>query len=529
MENPLKYFSELRDPRVERTREHLRGEILLLTIAAVLSGASSWNEIEGYAHAKREWLQSFLTLPGGIPSHDTFNRVFARLDPAELEKSFLSWVRSIAQLTAGEVVAIDGKSLRGSGAGGKKAIVHMVSAWANTNNLVLGQQRVDEKSNEITAIPKLLSALELNGTIVTIDAMGCQKGIAQQIIDKQADYILAVKENQLHLLEDVRDSFQMLPSDSTAEQLDCGHGRVETRTCSALGDLSLVEQADDWPRLHSLVRIQAERYHKATGKTEREIRYYISSLRPEAARLNSAVRQHWGIENKLHWVLDVAFGEDASRKRAGNAAQNFSRINAHAPRVSKRVRFDAGANANKTGRSDVSNLRLKFLSFRTHRARFHHSAGHRAWSCAARNLQPIHVELEFGPWFGAEEHMLSIEGRVSASWGRLSRAEAKRSRRGRKRARRAFGFSAARSCTSALDSVRPLKPHLRPSKAWLEKSEELPLSVSDSRLSGRDIGSDHVQVLPRGFERLLGIMVRNKPGVIIKGHIALPAETIKDG
>jgi len=350
MENPLKYFFELRDPRVERTREHLLGEILLLTIAAVLSGANSWNEIESYAHAKREWLQSFLTLPGGIPSHDTFNRVFALLDPAELEKSFLSWVRSIAQLTAGEVVAIDGKSLRGSGAGGKKAIVHMVSAWANTNNLVLGQQRVDEKSNEITAIPKLLSALELNGTIVTIDAMGCQKGIAQQIIDKQADYILAVKENQLHLLEDVRDSFQMLPSDSTAEQLDCGHGRVETRTCSALGDLSLVEQADDWPRLHSLVRIQAERYHKATGKTEREIRYYISSLRPEAARLNSAVRQHWGIENKLHWVLDVAFGEDASRKRAGNAAQNFSFINRIALNLLKH---------NKTSRLGMKGKRLK--------------------------------------------------------------------------------------------------------------------------------------------------------------------------
>ena len=326
MENPLKYFSQMRDPRVERTREHLLEEILLLTIAAVLSGANSWNEIEDYAHAKQEWLQGFLRLPGGIPSHDTFNRVFSLLDPAELDNSFLSWVRSMAKPTAGEVVAIDGKALRGSGAGGKKAIVHMVSAWANTNNLVLGQQRVDEKSNEITAIPKLLRALELQGAIITIDGMGCRKGIALQILDKQADYILAVKENQLHLLEDIRDSFQMLPSDARATQLDCGHGRVETRTCSALGDLSLVEQAGDWPGLQSLVRIQAERYHRATGKTEREIRYYISSLRPEAARLSAAVRQHLGIENKLHWVLDMAFGEDASRKRAGNAAQNFSLI-----------------------------------------------------------------------------------------------------------------------------------------------------------------------------------------------------------
>jgi predicted transposase YbfD/YdcC len=209
---------------------------------------------------------------------------------------------------------------------------------------------VDEKSNEITAIPKLLRALELSGTLVTIDAMGCQKEIARQILDKQADYLLAVKENQFHLLEDVRDSFQMLPSDSAATQLDCGHGRVETHTCSALGDLSLVEQAGEWPQLHSLVRVQAERYHKTTGQTEREVRYYISSLRPEAARLNLAVRQHWGIENKLHWVLDVAFGEDASRKRAGNAAQNFSLINRIALNLLKH---------NTTSRLGMKGKRLK--------------------------------------------------------------------------------------------------------------------------------------------------------------------------
>src|SRR6266567_4112965 len=327
MENPLKYFSELSDPRVEGRKEHLLEEILLITIAAVLSGADSWNEIEDYAHAKQEWLKSFMNLPGGIPSHDTFNRVFSLLDPGELEKSFLEWVRSMAQMTAGEVVAIDGKSLRGTRQKDKRAIVHLVSAWANSNNLVLGQQRVEDQSNEITAIPKLLNVLELSGTVVTIDAMGCQKTIAQKIVAKQANYILAVKENQLHLLEDIRDSFKMLPADSVVEQVDCGHGRVETRTCWALGDLSLVEQAADWPQLKTLVRIQAERYHKTTGKTEREIRYYISSLDPDARRLNSTIRQHWGIENKLHWVLDVAFGEDADRKRAGNAAHNFALIN----------------------------------------------------------------------------------------------------------------------------------------------------------------------------------------------------------
>ena len=349
MEDPLQYFSELTDPRVERTREHLLEEILLITIAAVLSGADRWNEIEDYGHAKQAWLQSFLTLPGGIPSHDTFNRVFSRLDPDELERCFLQWVRAIAKLTAGEVVAIDGKSLRGSGAGGK-AMVHMVSAWASRNNLVLGQRRVDEHSNEITAIPKLLDVLELSGTIVTIDAIGCQKPIAQQILDKQADYILAVKENQAHLRADILDSFRMLPSDSVAAEVDGGHGRVETRTCSALGDLSLIEHAADWPRLHSLVRIQAERYHKATGTTEHETRYYIRGLAPGAARLNSAIRQHGGIENKLHWALDVAFGEDASRKRAGNAAQNFSLITRIALNLLKH---------NKTSKLGMKGKRLK--------------------------------------------------------------------------------------------------------------------------------------------------------------------------
>ena len=203
----------------------------------------------------------------------------------------------------------------------------MVSAWANTNSLVLGQRRVDEKSNEITAIPKLLDALELSGTVVTIDAMGCQRGIAEKIIAKKADYILAVKENQGHLLEEIKDSFQMLTTDAVGEEIDYGHGRVEQRRCSVIADLSLLEKAAEWASLQGIVRIQSERFHKATGKTETEIRYYITSLRPDAARLNRVIRQHWGIENKLHWVLDVGFSEDASRKRAGHAAQNFSLLN----------------------------------------------------------------------------------------------------------------------------------------------------------------------------------------------------------
>lgn len=327
MDNPLKYFSELTDPRVERNREHLLEEILLIAIAAVLSGAESWNDIADYGEDKQEWLQRFLTLPSGIPSHDTFNRVFAALDPEEMEKGFAAWVASIAKLTAGEVVAIDGKTLCGTREAGKKALVHMVSAWASVNNLVLAQRKVEEKSNEITAIPKLLNALELAGAVVTIDAMGCQREIASRIIEKKADYVLAVKENQPGLLADIKDSFQMLTADAVAEEVDCGHGRVERRNCSIVADLSLLERPLEWASLQALVRIESERYHKVSGKTERETRYYITSLKPDARRLNGAIRQHWGIENKLHWVLDVGFGEDLDRKRAGHAAQNFSLLN----------------------------------------------------------------------------------------------------------------------------------------------------------------------------------------------------------
>ena len=327
MDHPLKYFAGLRDPRVERNRVHLLQEILLIAIAAVLSGAESWNDIAAYGEDKLEWLKTFLTRPSNIPSHDTFNRVFAALDPEEMEKGFADRVSSIAKLTAGEVAAIDGKALCGTRESGKKQLVHMVSAWAEGNGLVLGQRKVDEKSNEITAIPQLLAALELTGTMVTIDAMGRRREIASRIIEKKADYVLAVKDNQGLLAEQVRDSFLLLNCDAVSESIDCGHGRVEQRRCSVLADLSVIEKASEWASLQGLVRIESERYHKVSGKIEREIRYYITSLRPDAARLNSVVRQHWGMENKLHWVLDVGFSEDPDRKRAGHAAQNFSVLN----------------------------------------------------------------------------------------------------------------------------------------------------------------------------------------------------------
>lgn len=327
MHNPVSFFSELRDPRVDRTKAHSLLDILFIAIASVICGAETWNDMELFGKSKECWLRTVLSLPEGIPSHDTFNRVFSLLDPKELEEGFIQWIRSVAQLTDGEVVSIDGKSIRGSRGKGGKNIVHMVSAWAGENSIVLGQVKVDGKSNEITAIPELLKLLVLKGCIVTIDAIGCQKGIAEEIAGKEADYILALKSNQGNLLQQTEDSFRLLDAKSVSEEIDAGHGRVETRICSVVDDLALVRQKEEWKNLRSLVRIESERYMKATGELEKETRYYISSLPADASLLNRSIRSHWGIENSLHWVLDVAFNEDHSRKRAGYAAQNFSVIN----------------------------------------------------------------------------------------------------------------------------------------------------------------------------------------------------------
>jgi predicted transposase YbfD/YdcC len=302
--------------------------ILLIGIISVICGADSWNEMESYAQSKEEFLRTFLDLPNGIPSHDTFNRVFSNIDSSQFESCFINWVNTLLELQPKEIVAIDGKTIRGAKANGKKSPVHMVSAWANDNNLVLGQVKVSEKSNEITAIPKLLEVLSIEDSIVTIDAMGCQTEIASAITAKDADYILAVKGNQKQLLEHIEDEFRFGETIEAHTNEGLDHGRIETRKCSIISDFKFIPENNNWDKLSTIIKIESTREFKNSEKpTEMATRYYISSLKANPEDFQKAIRSHWAIENKLHWTLDVAFSEDASRKRKGNAAQNFSVLN----------------------------------------------------------------------------------------------------------------------------------------------------------------------------------------------------------
>ncbi len=326
------HFVTLEDPRIERAKHHLLIDIVTIAICAVICGADDWIEIAAVGRGKREWFQQFLALPNGIPSHDTFWRVFRALDPLQFEECFLAWVRQVMRLTDGEVIAIDGKTLRHSyDRTSHKAAIHMVSAWATENHLVLGQRKVDEKSNEITAIPELLRRLEIRGCIVTVDAIGCQKEVAETIRTQGADYALAVKKNQGKLYEDLKDLFAGAVeehwrdvSHDYVRDVYGDHGRIEIRECWTIsaGDfLDYLRNREAWKDLQTIVMLRCER--RVGRKRSCQTRYYISSLPNEAQRILKAVRGHWGIENGLHWILDIAFQEDQSRLRKGHGAHNF--------------------------------------------------------------------------------------------------------------------------------------------------------------------------------------------------------------
>ena len=322
----MSIFGSIEDPRSHINQLHDLVDILLIGIISVISGAETWKQMVEFAISKEEFLRKFLKLENGIPSEDTINRVFSAIDSNQFEERFIKWVNSLSEITKGQVIAIDGKTLPGAKSNGKKSPVHMVSAWANENNLVLGQVRVNEKSNEITAIPVLLENLMIKDCIITIDAMGTQTEIAEKIIDNDADYILAVKENQKYLLEEIKDEFKFSKNIEIDTNIDIGHGRIETRKCSVISDFLFIENKDDkWKNLKQIIKVESIREFKNSDKqTEKATRYFISSLNNNAEQYQVNIRSHWGVENKLHWTLDVGFSEDASRKRNKNAAQNYS-------------------------------------------------------------------------------------------------------------------------------------------------------------------------------------------------------------
>jgi predicted transposase YbfD/YdcC len=328
----LEYFADLPDPRIDRRKDHALIDIITIAILATICGAEHFTEMETFGEAKHEWLKTFLALKNGIPSHDTFARVFARLKPSAFQERFIRWVQAVRTKTDGEVVGIDGKTARRShNKGAGIGPLHLVSAWASRNRLVLGQVKVDQKSNEMTAVPELLQLLDLKGCIVTVDALNTQKEIAQEVREQGADYVMALKENHPTLCHEVRGIFEAVREDdnaegliSTTESVETNHGRTETRRCWSVEAPNWITGFDQWRDLQSLILVEATRESKEQCTTE--LRYYLSSLSPDAVRAAQAVREHWEVENSLHWVLDVAFREDESRVRVGNAPENLALV-----------------------------------------------------------------------------------------------------------------------------------------------------------------------------------------------------------
>jgi predicted transposase YbfD/YdcC len=324
------HFSPLEDQRCPINRRHVLGEMIVIAIAAVMCGADGWVAVAQFGRSKETWLKEFLALPNGIPSHDTFGRVFSLLQPEAFEDCFRSWVASIREVIPGEIIAVDGKTLRRSHdrAAGLAAL-HLVSAWAAANRVVLGQVATEAKSNEITAIPQLLALLRIKGCIVTIDAMGCQTKIAEQIIEQEGDYVLALKGNQSTLASEVEEAFIDADVKDYAgmesefiETVEHGHGRIETRRYRTLGDLSGVPRSALWRGMNMIGMVESQR--TLDGKTSCETRFFIGSIGTDATCFARAVRDHWGIENELHWTLDVAFREDDSRVREPAARENLA-------------------------------------------------------------------------------------------------------------------------------------------------------------------------------------------------------------
>jgi predicted transposase YbfD/YdcC len=354
----LEAFQELSDPRARECAYQLE-ELLLAAICAVISGAESWTSVVEWSEMKLDWLRQHLPFANGVASHDTFGRVFSLLDAQQFEACFMRWIGGLSPSLAGQHLAVDGKCVRGSH-NGKQSAIHLVSAWSSTTGLTLGQVKTADKSNEITAIPELLSALDIAGSIITIDAMGCQHDIATQIVDSGADYILSVKDNQPGLADAVKLWFDAADAGKLDRlfwddiQTEKDHGRIETRRCLVTNDVAwLQEQNQHWRGLQSLIMIESTREiigRNSTGHSSIERRYYISSLPAKAALLGKTVRAHWGIENCMHWVLDVAFREDDCRIRIGEAAQNFA--------ILRRIALNL-LKSDTTTKLGIANKRLK--------------------------------------------------------------------------------------------------------------------------------------------------------------------------